>query len=87
MFAQILCQLVEIIYTNCWELMKSMGKSWQCIDLQVKYGKVCTLWYDAAGNISPSRRSGWPKCTMMERAIHDLEKGVVELGFVYCLIA
>jgi hypothetical protein len=25
-----------------------MGKSWQCIDLQVKYGKVCTLWYDAA---------------------------------------
>jgi hypothetical protein len=32
------------------ELMKSMGKSWQCIDLQVKYGKVCTLWYDAAGS-------------------------------------
>jgi len=27
-----------------------MGKSWQCIDLQVKYGKVCTLWYDAAGS-------------------------------------
>jgi len=32
------------------ELMKSMGKSWQCIDLQVKYGKVCTLWYDAVGS-------------------------------------
>ncbi|CAK9274642.1 unnamed protein product [Sphagnum jensenii] len=29
---------------------------------------------------SPSRRSGWPKGTMMERAIQDLEKGVAE----YC---
>jgi hypothetical protein len=22
----------------------------KCIDLQVKYGKVCSLWYDAAGS-------------------------------------
>jgi hypothetical protein len=30
--------------------MKSMGKSWQRIDLHVKDGKVYTLWYDAAGS-------------------------------------
>jgi hypothetical protein len=30
---------------------------------------------------SPSRRSGWPKGTMMERAIQDLEKGVAECRF------
>jgi hypothetical protein len=50
MFAYILCQLVEIIYTHCWSWWSQWVSHGSVFDLQVKYGKVCTLWYDAVGS-------------------------------------